>query len=90
MSRISEETKTQAFIDLATDETARLQALAPSMTLSEIVKASIDLLGKAAEALANGLEFGSCNEDGTERRALAFAPLEAARNHETKYVPAKA
>lgn len=89
MSRTSDENKTRAFIDLATDETARLQALAPSMSLSEIIKASLNLLGKATEALASGLEFRSCNEDGTDRRNLAFAPLEAARNHCTKYVPAK-
>ena len=53
MSRTSDENKTRAFIDLATDETARLQALAPSMSLSEIIKASLNLLGKATEALAS-------------------------------------
>jgi hypothetical protein len=89
MSQTSTETKTQAFIDVKTHELARLQALVPSMSLAEIIMASVDLLGKATEALSNGLEFGSCKEDGTDRRTLNFAPLEAARNHATKYAPVK-
>ena len=62
----------------------------PSMSLSDIIKSSLDLLGKAAEALAAGFEFGSFDEDGSLRRVPAMAPLEAARKHGTKYVPTKA
>ncbi|MNY81561.1 hypothetical protein D3C86_2231760 [compost metagenome] len=62
----------------------------PTMSLSDIIKSSLDLLGKAAEALAAGLEFGTCDEDGSLRRVPAMAPLEAARKHDSKYAPAKA
>ncbi|MCV9964503.1 hypothetical protein OIU34_21675 [Pararhizobium sp. BT-229] len=90
MRTTSGETKTRAFLDFSAEAAARLQAMDPAMSLSDIVKSSLELLGKAAEALAAGLEFGSCAEDGTMRRVSAMAPLEAARKHDTKYAPAKA
>jgi hypothetical protein len=84
------ETKTRAFLDLSSEEAKRLQAIDPAMPLSDIIKSSLDLLSKAAEALAAGLEFGSLDEDGSLRRVPAMAPLESARMHGTKYVPTKA
>lgn len=85
-----DETKTRAFLEFSADEAKRLQAMDPSMSLSDIIKSSLELLGKAAEALASGIEFGIFDEQGSLRPVPAMAPLEAARNHGTKYVPTKA
>lgn len=85
MPRIEEQTKTRAFIDFSAEETERLQAVAPEMSLAEIMKESLKLLATAIDALKSGREFGSETEDGTGRRIPRLPALDAARSNEARY-----
>ncbi|MCS4088826.1 hypothetical protein [Rhizobium sp. BK176] len=86
MPKIEEQTKTRAFIDFSAEETQRLQAIAPEMSLREIMKQSLDLLAKAIDALKAGREFGSEAEDGTDRSIPRLPALDAARGNEARYL----
>lgn len=78
--------KASVSLNFSNEEAERLQSMAPNMSLDDIVKSSLELLGKAAEALAAGHSFGSCEEDGSDITEPRMPALDAARNHETRYV----
>lgn len=86
MPRIEEQTKTRAFIDFSADETERLQAVAPEMSLGEIMKESLKLLATAIDALKSGREFGSEREDGADHRIPRMPAVDTARANEARYV----
>ena len=84
MSATTEPTFT-VLLDFTAKEAARLQALDPSSSLEEIVRASIVLLGMAAVALTDGMKFGSCDEDGGNRVEPASPALRSASTYDACY-----